>query len=83
MTKSKILVKSKNCDFLPNYRNMEAESGFFIFIARLAFTKLRQAFVKTPILYYYDPKCHIWIKTNVSRYAINRILSQLILDDLG
>lgn len=27
--------------------------------ARLAFTKLRQVFIKVPILYYFDSECHI------------------------
>ena len=51
--------------------------------AKLAFTKLRQAFLKAPILYHLDPECHIWIKTDVSGYAISGVISQLTLDDLG
>ena len=49
--------------------------------ARLAFTKLRKAFTKTPIFRHFDLKCHIWIKTNVSGYTINRFLSQLTLNN--
>ena len=37
-TKSKILVKSKNHDFLLNSRNKEVGTGFFTPKARLAFT---------------------------------------------
>ena len=51
--------------------------------AKLAFTKLRQAFFKALILYYFDPDCHIWIETDALGYAIGGVLSQLILDDLG
>ena len=51
--------------------------------AKLAFTKLRQAFLKALILYHFDPECHIRIKTDVSGYAISGVLSQLTLDDLG
>ena len=73
-TKSKNLSKSKKAlgplDFLT--------PG-----AKLAFTKLRQAFLKAPILYYFDPKRHIRIQTDVSGYAIGGVLSQLISDDLG
>ena len=36
--KSKILVKSKNHDFPPNFRNKKAGTSFFIPKARLAFT---------------------------------------------
>ena len=49
---------------------------FFILGARLAFTKLRQAFVKAPILYHFDPKCHFWIETDVLSYAISKFLCQ-------
>ena len=82
-TKSKILVKSKNHDFLPNSRNKKAGIGFFTPKARLTFTLLKQMFVKTPILHHFDSKFHIRIKTNASKYQIGGILNQLILDDLG
>ena len=59
ITKSKILVKSKNYDFPLNFRNMEVRPGFFIFKARLAFTKLKQIFIEALILHYFDSKCHI------------------------
>ena len=49
-TKSIILVKSKNHDFPPNSRNRKAGTGFLTPEARLAFTQLRQMFVKAPIL---------------------------------
>ena len=58
-------------------------SDFFTPGAKLAFTKLRQAFVKAPIFYHFDPKCHIWIETDASGYAIGGVLSQLTSDDLG
>ena len=76
-TKSKILIKSKSHDFPPNSRNREARTGFFIPEARLAFTQLRQAFVKVPILHHFDPESHIRIETDVSGYAIGGVLSQL------
>ena len=77
MTKSKILVKSKNPDFPPNSRNKEAGTGFLTSEARLAFIQLRQAFVKVPILHYFDLESHIRIETDASGYAIGSILSQL------
>ena len=51
--------------------------------AKLAFTELRQAFLKAPILHHFDPERHIRIETDVSGYAIGGVLSQLISDDLG
>ncbi len=51
--------------------------------AKKAFTKLRQAFIETPILNYFDLERHIQIETDASGYAISEILSQLTSDDLG
>ena len=81
--KSKILVKSKNHDFPPNSRNKEAGTGFFTPEARLAFTQLRQAFIEALILHHFDPKRHIRIETDMSGYAIGRILNHLNSDDSG
>ena len=75
-TKSKILVKFKNDDF-PKSRPEKAKTGFFTPKARLAFTQLRQAFVKAPILYHFDLKSQIRIKTDALGYAIGGILNQL------
>ena len=74
-TKSKIMVKSKNHDFSPNSKNKKAEIGFFTPETRLAFTQLRQAFVKAPILYYFDPESHIRIEIDILSYAIRAVLS--------
>ena len=51
--------------------------------AKLAFTELRQAFLKASILHHFDPDHHIRIEMNVSGYAIGRVLSQLTSDDSG
>ena len=56
---------------------------FFTPGARLAFTELRQAFVKAPILHHFDPERHIWIEMDVSSYVIGRVLNQLTSDNLG
>ena len=75
-TKSKILVKSKNHNF-PKSRTEEAGTGFLIPKAKLAFTQLKQTFVKAPILHYFDLESHIQIETDTSSYAIGGVLSQL------
>lgn len=72
-TKSKILIRSKNYDFPPNSSNIKAEPGFLIFESRLAFIKLRKIFIKALIFYYFDPKCHIKIEINISKYVIGGI----------
>ena len=80
MFKSKNLSKSKKSS---KSKKTVRSSNFFIFRARLVFTKIRQVFVKAPILYHFDPKHYIWVETDVSGYAIGVILSQLILDNLS
>ena len=57
-------------------------SDFFTPRARLAFIKLRQAFVKAPILHHFDLERHIRVETDVSGYVIGEILSQLTFDKL-
>ena len=64
-------------------RNLSSQSGvFFIIDARRAFTKLRQAFIKAPILNYFDPEHHIRIKMDALGYIVGGILNQLTSDDL-
>lgn len=48
---------------------------FFIPKASLIFTKLRQVFIKAPILCQSDPEYYIQIKTETLEYAIHRIPS--------
>ena len=50
-------------------------TDFFTLGAKLAFTKLRQVFIKVPILYHFDPKRYISVETDVSGYAIIGVLS--------
>ena len=58
-------------------------SNFLIFGVKQAFTELRQAFFKAPILHHFDLKRHIRIETEVSGYTIGRFFSLLTLDNLG
>ena len=53
------------------------EPSFLTPNARQAFTQLRQAFTKAPILRHFDPECHICIETDASGYAIGGVLSQM------
>ena len=49
-------------------------SSFLIFEAKLAFSRLRQAFTKAPILHYFDPKRHIQIEIDASGYTLGCII---------
>ena len=48
--------------------------------AKKAFNQLQLAFIKAPILQYFDLESHIRIETDASGYAISRVLSQLNLN---
>lgn len=55
---------------------------FFISKARIAFTQLRKAFIKTLILLYFYLKCYIWSKVDTLSYVISEVFCQMILDQL-
>ena len=73
-SKSKKFSKSKK---------MIRSSHFLTSRAKLAFTKLRQAFFKFLILHYFNLDRHIRIKIDVLDYAIGGVFSQLTLDNLS
>ena len=64
-------------------KSKKTELSFLIFGARRAFTKLKQAFIKAPILHQFNPERHIRVKTDLLGYTIGGVLSQLISDNLG
>ena len=66
----------------PRSKNLNRAS-YLTLKARLAFIQLKKAFTKAPILRHFDLECYIWIKTNVSGYAISGVLCQLSLKNLG
>ena len=75
------LSKSKNekSRKLMHVSNVGAigEPNFLTPDAKKAFNHLQLAFIKVPILRHFDSKCHIWIETDASGYAISGVLSQL------
>ena len=73
LLKSKKLSKSKEM----------LRSDFFIPRTKLAFTELRQAFLKALIFHHFDLERHIRIETNISGYVIDRVINQLTSNDLG
>ena len=54
------------------------EPSFLTPDTRRAFTQLRQALTKAPILRHFDPEGHIRIETDASGYAIGGVLSQMM-----
>ena len=73
----------KNVQNLSKFKKTVRSLDFLTPGAKLAFTKLRQAFIKAPILHYFDPEHHIQVETDVSGYTIGGVLSQLTSDNLG
>ena len=72
--KSKKLLKSGNS---LTFEATEAKLSFLTPGASKAFNRLWLAFTKALILQYFNPECHIWIKTNVLGYTIGDVPSQL------
>ena len=68
--------KSAKSDFTKPVRGAE-EPSFLTPDARRAFTQLRQAFTKAPILRHFDLERYIRIETDTSGYAIVGVLSQM------
>ena len=65
------------------FKNSNGATGYLTPNAKRAFTQLRQAFTKAPILRHFDSECHIRIETDASGYAIGGVLSQLTSDNSG
>ena len=65
--KSKKLSKSEN---LLKFNTKKVEPNILTPDAKEAFNFLWLAFTKASILWYFDLKCHIWIKIDVSSYAL-------------
>lgn len=86
--KVKNLIKGKNIKKLVKFKKPKAKanrvfkSNFVIIKTRLIFFKLKQIFTKILIFYYFDLKYLIQIKNNVFGYAINKLFSQIILNQL-
>ena len=68
---------------LLTFKILNKVTGYLIPNAKQAFTQLKYAFTKAPILQYFDLKYYIWNKTDMSGYAIGAVLSQPILNNLG
>ena len=71
--------KSRSLMHIPNIKAMK-KPIFFTFNAKKTFNCLKQIFIKTLILQHFNLKYYIWIKIDVSRYIINKVLSELILN---
>ena len=81
--KLKLMRLGKKFKICPNFEKTVRSLDFLTSGAKLMFIKLRQAFIKAPILHYFDLERHIRVETDESGYAIGGVLSQLTSDDLG
>ena len=62
---------------MPNSNANKDKPSFLILKTRIVFNCLQLIFNKASILYYFDLKCYIWIKTDILAYVIGSVLSQL------
>ena len=70
---------SRKLTHMPNIGTTR-ELNFLTLDVKKAFNYLQLAFIKAPIFWHFDPKSHIWIKTDALGYAISGVLSQLNFD---
>ena len=78
-SKGKKLAKFKkpsNSGNSPNFDAKKAGPNFLTPKAKVAFNCLRLTFNEAPILWHFDPECHIQIETEALGYAIGSVLSQ-------
>lgn len=73
----------RSAKFQDLVQSKEFKARFITPGARLAFIKLRQVFIKVPTLYHFDLKFHIQTKTDLSDYAIDKVLDKLSTDNLS
>ena len=57
-------------------------SNYLTLDAKRSFDQLRQVFTEAPNLQHFDLEQYIWVETDLSKYAIGEMLSQLT-NDLG
>lgn len=60
---------------MEKHSNKKSRTRFFTSGAKLTFAQLRQPLIITPTFYHFDPKYHIWIKSDISGHAICAMLS--------
>lgn len=53
---------------------------YFISGTKKNFNFIQNAFIQTSIFYHFEPKYYMHIKSYMSKYIINRVLTQLSLD---
>ena len=74
-----VINLSKNLTLMPNIRTIE-ESLFLTLNVKKVFNHLRLVFIKVLIFWHFNLESDIRIKTTISGYIINEVLSQLKLD---
>ncbi len=72
--KSKKWIRAKKAE-ASRAKNLGQSGSFLTTDTRRAFTELKQAFLKAPILNHFDPERHLQIETDASGYAIGGVLN--------
>ena len=80
MAKSKKWIQAKKAE-ASRTKNLGQLETFFISKAKKIFIKLKQAFIKAPILNYFGSEYHIQIEIDIFGYAISRIFGYLTSDN--
>lgn len=77
LAKSKKSNLTKNSNFA---KDNSFETDFLTSKAEKTFIHQRKTFIKTLILYHFEPESHIWIETEALGFAIGEILCQMVSD---
>ena len=72
--KSKKLSQNRN---LSKFDTKVVKLNFLTFDTRKLFNSLWLVFIKSLILWYFDPRCHLYIKTDALDYATSEVLNWL------
>ncbi len=70
-------IDDKIANLSKSKKKISFRVGFFTFEASLAFIQLKKAFIKAPIPYHFNLKCHIQTEIDTSGYTIGEVLNQL------
>ena len=82
-TNSKSKNKVKRFLTKSYYLHKASDQAFLSPRVRLAFNKLKQAFIKALIFHHFALDSNICIETDISSYAISKVFSHPTLNNLG
>lgn len=75
--------KSKSLFIFSTFLKKPTKADHLAFYAKKALNFLQNLFIQVLIFYYFDSKYYIYIQINTFSYAINKVLSQITLNNFS